>query len=146
MDVYLLGPVEARLDERPIALGAPKQRAVLAMLALAVDHIVSAGALAEGLWGAQPPSSAAKMVQKYVSRLRRVLADADAQIVTRAQGYELRLGDGDVDAVRFERLLAADRAREALALWRGAPLCDLAEEPFAAAEIRRFAGAAPAGG
>src|SRR3954465_14128664 len=50
MDVYLLGPVEARLDERPIALGAPKQRAVLAMLALAVDHIASAGAFAGGRW------------------------------------------------------------------------------------------------
>src|SRR3954465_10116427 len=136
MDVYLLGPVEARLDERAIALGAPKQRAVLAMLALAVDRTVSTGVLAEGLWGAQPPSSAAKMVQKYVSRLRGVLAGAGAEIVTRGHGYELRLGGGEVDAVRFERLVAGDRAREALALWRGDPLCDLADEPFAAAEIR----------
>src|SRR3954447_7875412 len=109
MDVYLLGPVEARLDERPIALGAPKQRAVLAMLALAVDHIVSAGALAEGLWGAQPPPSAAKMVQKYVSRLRRVLADADAQIVTRGQGYELRLRGRGGAARGLERPLPGDR-------------------------------------
>src|SRR4051794_40590839 len=86
MDVYLLGPVEARLDERPIALGAPKQRAVLAMLALAVERTVSADALAEGLWGAQPPPSAGKMVQKYVSRLRQLFAGADAEIVTRGRG------------------------------------------------------------
>src|SRR3954451_21495840 len=104
MDVYLLGPVEARFDERAIALGAPKQRAVLTMLALAVDRTVSAGVLAEGLWGAQPPPSALKMVQQYVSRLRRLLAGADAEIVTRGHGYELRLGDGEGDAIRFERL------------------------------------------
>src|SRR3954467_14443037 len=105
MDVYLLGPIEAHLDGRPIALRARKQRGVLAMLALQVDHTVPAHRLAEGLWGEELPPSAAKMVQLYVSQLRRLLDGNGAEIVTRGGGYELRLGDGEVDAVRFERLI-----------------------------------------
>ena len=77
------------------------------------------------------------MVQLYVSRLRRVLDGNGARIVTRGRGYELQLPGDAVDAVRFEWLLDS-RPREALALWRGAPLADLADEPFAAAEIRRL--------
>jgi len=138
MDVHLLGPIEARLDGRPIALGARKQRAVLAMLALQVGRTVSADRLAEGLWGEQPPLSAPKMVQLYVSHLRRLLAGNGAEIVTRGRGYEPRLTDGEVDAVQFVRLLDQTRAREALALWCGEPLADVADEPFAAAEIRRL--------
>ena len=138
MDVLLLGPIEARLDDRPISLGARKQRAVLAMLALEVGHTVSADRLAEGLWGEQPPPSAPKLVQLYVSHLRRVLDGNGAEIVTHGRDYELRLGTGEVDAVRVERLLEQARAREALALWRGEPLADVADEPFAAPEIRRL--------
>jgi DNA-binding SARP family transcriptional activator len=138
MDLFLLGPIEARVDGRPISLGARKQRAVLAMLALEVGHTVSADRLAGGLWGERGPASAAKLVQLHVSHLRRLLDGNGAQIVTRGRGYELRLGDGEVDAVRFERLLEQARPREALALWRGEPLADLADEPFAAAEIRRL--------
>ena len=138
MDLRLLGPIEARLDGRVIALGAPKQRAVLAMLALEVGRTVPVDRLAEGLWGEQPPGSAPKMVQLYVSHLRRLLEGNGAQIVTRGRGYELRLFDGDVDAVRFERLLEQSSPREALALWRGEALADVADEPFAAREIRRL--------
>ena len=138
MDVRLLGPIEVRLDDRPIELGPRKQRAVLAMLALQPGRTVSTDRLVDGLWGDQPPASAAKMVQLYVSRLRRVLGGDGARIVTRGSGYELRLPRGDVDIVRVEQLLAASRAREALGLWRGEPLADLAAEPFAAAEIRRL--------
>jgi YVTN family beta-propeller protein len=140
VDLHVLGPVEALLDGRPVALGAPKQRAVLAMLALRVGHTVSADRLAEGLWGEHPPSSAPKMVQLYVSHLRRLLGGNGAEIVTHGRGYELRLVDGDVDAVCFERLLDDACPREALALWRGDALADLADEPFAAAEIRRLDG------
>src|SRR4051812_46369652 len=111
MDVHLLGPVEALLDGRPIALGARKQRAVLAMLALQVGRTVPLDRLAEGLWGDELPSSAAKMVQLYVSRLRRLLAGDAAEIVTRGRGYELRLGGGAVDAIRFDELLNAARPR-----------------------------------
>jgi DNA-binding SARP family transcriptional activator len=138
IDLRLVGPIEARHGERPIALGAPKQRAVLAMLALEVGRTVSVDRLADGLWGEQPPASAPKMVQLYVSQLRRLLDGGSTEIVTRGRGYELRLTDGAVDAVEFERLLEQDRARDALALWRGEPLADVADEPFAAAEIRRL--------
>jgi peptide/nickel transport system substrate-binding protein len=140
VDLHLLGPVEALLDGRPVALGAPKQRAVLAMLALRVGHTVSADRLAEGLWGEHPPPSAPKMVQLYVSHLRRLLDGNGAEIVTHGRGYELRLVDGDVDAVQFERLLDDAQPREALALWRGEALADLVDEPFAPAEIRRLDG------
>jgi len=145
MDVRLLGPIEVRLDERPIELGLDerpielgprKQRAVFAMLALQSGRTVSTDRLVDGLWGDGPPSSAPKMVQLYVSHLRRVLGSDGARIVTHGRGYELRLSDGDVDVVRAERLLEEWRAREALGLWRGEPLADLAAEPFAAADIR----------
>jgi YVTN family beta-propeller protein len=138
MDVHLLGPTEASLDGRPIALGPGKQRAVLAMLALECGRTVSADRLAEGLWGERAPPSAHKMVQLYVSHLRRLLDGDGAEILTRGRGYELQLVDGGVDVLRFERLLEEARPREALALWRGEALADVADEPFAAAEIRRL--------
>ena len=138
MQVNLLGPIEGMSDRGPIGLGGPKQRAVLAMLALEPGKTVSADHLAEGLWGDRLPPSAPKMVQLYVSRLRRVLADDAIRIVTRDRGYALELVDGEVDAVRAERLLEESRPRDALALWRGEPLADLAGEPFAAPEIRRL--------
>ena len=137
MDVRLLGPLEVHLGDGPVELGPRKQRAVLAMLALEVGRTVSADRLAAGLWGEEPPPSAPKMVQLYVSHLRRVL-DGDASIATRGRGYELQLPEGAVDAVRFERLLEESRGREALALWRGDALADVADEPFAAAEVRRL--------
>jgi YVTN family beta-propeller protein len=138
MDLRLLGPVEALIDGRPVALGAPKQRAVLAMLALEVGRPVSTDRLIEGLWGEQPPASAPKMVQLYVSHLRRLVHGNGAQIVTRGRGYELQLAEGEVDVTRFERLVEQGHAREALTLWRSEPLADMADEPFAAAEMRRL--------
>ena len=138
MDLRLLGPLEVRLEDGPVELGPRKQRAVLAMLALEPGRTVSADRLAEGLWGDSLPPSAAKMVQLYVSHLRRALDGDAVRIVTRGRGYELQLPEEEsVDAVRFERLFDT-RPRDALALWRGAALADLADEPFAAAEIRRL--------
>jgi peptide/nickel transport system substrate-binding protein len=150
--VHLLGPVEATRDGRTIPLGAAKQRALLAMLALDANATVSVNRLVDGLWGDDPPASAAKMVQLYVSQLRRLLAGDEAQILTHGRGYELRLAQGDaIDAARFQRLVEqADRggggtasgpgdpAREALALWRGDALADVAGEPFAGPEVRRL--------
>ena len=140
MDIRLLGPVEVRVDGTSIALGATKQRALLAMLALDAGRTVTTHRLAEGLWGEQVPASAHKMVQHYVSQLRRALNGADGEIVTRGRGYELRLSGDASDVARVEQLLEGDspQPREALRLWRGPPLADLAEEPFAAAEIRRL--------
>jgi hypothetical protein len=108
------------------------------MLALEIVRTVSADRLVEGLWGEEPPSSAPKMVQLYVSHLRRVLDGDGARIVTRGRGYELQLSGGKVDVDEVARLLEAARPREALALWRGEPLADVADEPFAVAEIRRL--------
>ena len=75
-------------------------------------------------------------MQHYVSQLRRALGTAAPALATSGRGY--RLGGAVVDALRFEQLIADDRPRDALALWRGAPLADVAEEPFAAAEVRRL--------
>ena len=140
MDIRVLGPVEASAGGKPVFIGAGKPRALLALLALNAGSTISTDRLVEGLWGEEPPATAAKMVQLYVSQLRKALADDGdgAEIVTRGRGYELRLGDGELDARRFERLVAAGAARDALSLWRGAPLADVADEPFAAAEIRRL--------
>src|SRR3954454_21395325 len=145
MDIRLLGLIEVSLDGRAVPLGGAKQRALLAMLALRPNAPVSVDRLIEGLWGERPPASASKSIQIYVSQLRKLINGDGAEIVTRGRGYELRAGADDVDSVRFERLVeeagrgngTADAiAREALALWRGPPLDDLADEPFAGPEIR----------
>jgi YVTN family beta-propeller protein len=147
IQIRLLGLVEVSLDGQPVALGGAKQRALLALLALNVNAPVSTDQLIEGLWGESAPPSAVKMVQLYVSQVRSLLDGGDGVIVTRGRGYELRLPAEAVDAVRFERLVAeasgADErasalAGEALALWRGRPLDDIADQPFAGAEIRRL--------
>lgn len=138
MDLRLLGPLEVRFEDGLVELGPRQQRAVFAMLALEPGQTVSADRLAEGLWAEAPPASAPKMVQLYVSRLRRLLDGSGVRIVTRGRGYELQLPEEEsVDAIRFERLLDT-RPRDALALWRGQALSDLADEPFAATEIRRL--------
>ena len=150
VQIRVLGHLEASIDERPLALGGAKQRAVLAMLGLEPNRTVTADRLSEGLWGEDPPPSAAKMIQNYVWRLRRAMdADDAAEIVTHGRGYELRIDRERVDVCRVERLVSeaaraadagepGDAAREALALFRGGPLADLADEPFAGAEIRRL--------
>ena len=117
------------------------------MLAFHTNETVSVDRLVDGLWGEDPPATAPKMVQLYVSQLRRLLAGDDADIVTHGRGYELQMPDEAVDAARFATLVdEAGRsdgtrngsAREALALWRGEALADVAGEPFAPAEIRRL--------
>src|SRR3954449_9748061 len=122
MELLLLGPIEASVDGVPVRLGAAKQRAVLAMLALRANATVSADELMEGLWGEHPPATAPKMVQQYVSQLRRLLGDGNGgppAIGTRGRSYELRTEPDDVDALRFTRLVERGAARQALALWRG---------------------------
>jgi DNA-binding SARP family transcriptional activator/WD40 repeat protein len=150
MQIHVLGPLEASVDDRAVGLGGAKQRAVLAMLGLEANRMVTADHLIAGLWGDDSPASAAKMVQNYVWRLRTALRDdAEVEILTRGRGYELRIDPECVDVRRFERLLAeasraaqvgepSDAAREALALWRGPALADVADEPFAAPAIRRL--------
>src|SRR5215217_2422317 len=116
MELLVLGPLEARVDGHPVPLGAAKQRAVLAMLALHANTTVSADELMEGLWGEHPPASAPKMVQQYISQLRRLLAPDGGGIVTRGRGYELRVSVDAVDVLRFVRLVEGGSARQGLAL------------------------------
>jgi len=139
MDIRLLGPVEVDVEGRPVPLGAAKQRALLAVLALHANRAVAAEDLIEALWGEPPPATAPKMVQQYVSQLRKLLRNGGAaEIVTRGRAYELRVAPAVVDVRRFEGLVADGAEREGLALWRGPPLADIADEPFAAAAIRRL--------
>ena len=113
MEIRLLGLVEASHDGHVVPLGGAKPRALLAILALHANAPVSADRLIEGLWGERPPATAPKLVQVLVSQLRKQLAGADAEIVTRGRGYELRVDPDAVDALRFERLLTSRRERRA---------------------------------
>src|SRR6185503_18100302 len=155
MEFRLLGPLEVWEDGRPLSLGGTKQRALLAILLLRANEVVSRDVLIDELWGDQPPASAAHSVEAYVSRLRKTLhADRAGEpiLVTRPPGYMLRTGFEDIDLHRYERLLeegrralathaperALDKLHEALSLWRGGPLGDLAFEPFARVEVERL--------
>jgi DNA-binding SARP family transcriptional activator len=158
VDVRLLGSFEVRRGGSPLALGGHRQRAVLAILALAPNESVSADVLAERLWSGSPPRGASGTLQAYVSNLRRVLEPDRAPRATAtllrstSNGYLLALPDGSRDVDRFEADVAAARrslgggdpstavrlAQQALARWRGPALADLADEPFAAADILRL--------
>src|SRR3954471_12496325 len=151
MEFGILGPLEVRADGRPVALGGARPRAVFAVLALHANQPVSADRLALALWGEEAPPSAVKTVQVYVARLRKALGDPDVLGTTPA-GYRLRVRPGELDAERFESLVADGRQalaagrgedaaaalRAALELWRGSPLADVASAPFAPAEIARL--------
>jgi DNA-binding SARP family transcriptional activator/DNA-binding beta-propeller fold protein YncE len=136
MNFLLLGPIEARDGAEPIALGPPKQRALLALLVLS-DRPVTVERAVDELWS-DPPATAQKMVQIYASGLRKALG-SDAIRTTRT-GYELMRNGADVDVERFRELRedarragprAAALLRAAEALWRGDALADLVGEPFA---------------
>ncbi|HKB92684.1 MAG TPA: BTAD domain-containing putative transcriptional regulator [Gaiellaceae bacterium] len=143
----LLGPLEVlAADGEPLVLGGQKQRGVLALLVLRANHVVASDSLIAALWGESPPRTAATSLQNAVSALRKLLGP-DA-LETRAPGYRLVADEEAVDLLRFERLVEsarelepadqAERLREALALWRGEPLGDLASEAYASGEIRRL--------
>jgi DNA-binding SARP family transcriptional activator len=146
----ILGPVEVAENGRLLPVGSGKQRALLVLLLLNAREVVPTDRLIDALWGESPPASAPNSVHIYVSQLRKVLGESS--LLTRGHGYVLTLERGQLDLERFEekldegqRLLTAgdaERAREtlraALALWRGAPLADVANEPFAQREIARL--------
>src|SRR5262249_41234841 len=131
-------------DEGPLALPAGKPRALLTVLLLSRGEVVSVDRLVDELWGERPPPTAAKNVQGYVARLRRVLGNG--VLGTQAPGHGVR-GEAPGGA-RFEALVeearheepvaATRRLEEALALWRGPALADFAYEPFAQEEIRQL--------
>ena len=151
MDFRLLGPLEAIDDGGlTVSIGAGRQRALLALLLLRANELVASDRLVEELWGESPPATAHKMVQNQVSALREALG-RDGRLETHGSGYRLNLGPGERDVDRFEELVArglaemradpegaAETLRQALSLWRGPPLSDLAYEPFAQTEIARL--------
>ena len=146
----ILGPFEVVDGDRPVVVGGPKLRALLAVLVLHRGEVVSTDRLIDALWGERASGTAAKTVQVYVSNLRRALGDG--LVVTRGGGYALVTDGCEVDVERFEALVAEGRRalalgdgraagarlREALALWRGPPLADFAYEGFAQGAIARL--------
>jgi WD40 repeat protein/DNA-binding SARP family transcriptional activator len=136
VDYRILGPLEVLADRRPLDLGAHKQRALLAVLLLDANHVVSTDRLTDALWGETPPRTAGKALQVYVSELRKQLGRERVQ--TKAPGYLLRVEEGELDLERFERLHAEGRHADALSLWRGPPLAEFAFERFAQPEIARL--------
>jgi predicted ATPase/DNA-binding SARP family transcriptional activator len=150
MEYRILGPLEIADDGRPLVLNARKQRALLLCLLTRANEVVSADALIDAVWGEQPPSSAAKLVQVYVSQLRRALGDTTIETVP--PGYVIRIEPEQLDAARFERLLADGRQamaasnpalaasllRRGLALWRGRPLEDTDNAGFAMVAVGRL--------
>jgi DNA-binding SARP family transcriptional activator len=136
MEFRILGPLEVVEDGHTVDVGAAKQRALLAVLLLNANRVVSRDELIEALWGERAPGTAQKALGVYVSQLRKALGRE--RIRTRAPGYELRLEPGELDTERFEELVSEGRLAEALRLWRGHPLADFAYEPFAQAEIARL--------
>ena len=155
MEFRVLGSLEVLDGDRSVPLGGPKQRAVLAALLVDADRVVSIDQLLEVLWGDAPPETALKTLRTYVFRLRRALerfGESGAALLTKPPGYVLQVGNEGFDARRFERgvtegerLLAqglaeaaAERLREALALWRGPAYADFRDEPFAQPEVVRL--------
>jgi YVTN family beta-propeller protein len=143
VEFRILGPLEVRDNGSVLELGGAKQRAVLALLLLHANEVVALDRLIDGIWGERPPDTAATAVHGSVSRLRKVLEPNGApyQVIrTQAPGYVFAADPETVDRYRFERLAAegksalemgdaarsADVLREALALWRGPALADIA--------------------
>jgi DNA-binding SARP family transcriptional activator/tetratricopeptide (TPR) repeat protein len=157
LEFRILGPLDVRGESGSLDLGPAKQRALLAILLLHRNEVVSKDRLIEELW-AEPPATAHNTLQVYVGKLRKALEPErppgapGVVLFTRAPGYALNVDGGQLDSERFESLiedgrrareaganeLAMDRLREALGLWRGPALVDFTYEPFAQVEIARL--------
>ncbi len=123
-------------DGQPLPLGGRRPRALLSILLVHANDAVSVDRLIDGVWGESPPATALGALQVHVHALRKVLGAA--RVVTRPPGYMLRVEPGELDVERFDRLVAAGAYSDALALWRGPALDDVAHEPFAQAEAARL--------
>ncbi len=149
----ILGPVEVWTGQDWAKIGAGKQRSALATLLLRPGEVVSIDALIDQVWPDKPPARAANLVSVYVHHLRRLIGDAEGRVlVTRAPGYQVVPGPGELDADRFAALVgegrqalasgAPDRAvellDEAVGLWRGRALADVPATPLVAAEADRL--------
>ncbi len=108
MEFRILGPIEVAVNGETLAIGQGKQRALLALLVLRTGEVVSTDVLSDGLWNGRAPATAAKSLQVYVSRLRKVLGDG--VIGTRPPGYMLDVARENVDLHRFEQLVSVMRS------------------------------------
>jgi DNA-binding SARP family transcriptional activator/tetratricopeptide (TPR) repeat protein len=158
VEFRLLGPFHVLRDGQPVGPAGPKRRGLLAMLVLRANHTVPVEDLIGGLWADDPPPSAANLVQTYVSAWRKTLEPGRAargggdRLVTVGPGYRLRTEPGELDLDHFTQAVAsaeaaagagdhadaADRLAEALGLWRGPTLADLAWLPFHRAAAGRL--------
>jgi DNA-binding SARP family transcriptional activator len=149
MEFGLLGPLEASDDGDVLPLGGPKQRTLLAHLVLHVNGVVTTERLIDSIWGDEPPETARNTLQTYIRHLRRIVG-AD-RIHHRSAGYVLEARPDEVDLLRFVALVeeakrlsssdlpgAGSTLRDALGLWRGPALDDLAEQPSLHADIARL--------
>jgi predicted ATPase/DNA-binding SARP family transcriptional activator len=148
LEIRLLGPFEVLADGEAADVGGSKRQALLAMLALRDGRVVDVDALVDGLWGEQLPSAPRNALHHHIARLRAALGEG--AIAGSADGYSLN--DANVDAVRFEQLLAdtrgalrdgdvraaADAVAAALDLWRGSALQGLTGTAWFDAEARRL--------
>jgi predicted ATPase/DNA-binding SARP family transcriptional activator len=138
LEILILGPLEARAGGRTVALGAPRQRLLLAALALAAPAPLRREQLIDEVWGEAPPASAPHAVEVYVSRLRAALGP---EAISGGPGATYAV-DPPADARRFQELAGGEpgeeQLAEALALWRGAVLSDLAYEGSLRTEIARL--------
>ena len=155
--VGVLGPLLVRADGADVVVPAPKQRVILAALAVRLGQVASYDELAEIIWDGMPPAGARVAIRNYVKRLRQVLGPvAGRRIVTRDPGYALEAEPDEVDALRFTALCARggeavgrgrteadtqaawDVLTEALALWRSSPLVDVPSNALITAEVPRL--------
>jgi DNA-binding SARP family transcriptional activator len=147
MEFQILGPLQVEDNGRTIALGGAKQRTLLALLLLTPNRAVSVDRLADAVWGRETPADAVNALQYHVTQLRKRLG-AGAEIVTQEPGYLIRLDPEQLDLFGFERLVSEaegadpDRASrllgQALTLWRGEPLPDLADDALSQPDIQRL--------
>jgi WD40 repeat protein/DNA-binding SARP family transcriptional activator len=155
LEFRILGPLEVRVDGVAVPMGGPRQRALLALLLLSANRVVSRDRLIEELMLDPLGDGATRALTVQVSRLRKALASVDGsepRLVASPPGYVLRVMPGELDLDTFERVLAEGRSaleggdpvraaaalREGEALWRGRPLADLEFEPFARLEVERL--------
>ena len=155
LEFRILGPLSVRIDGSEVPAGGPKQRALLALLLLGANRVVSRDRLVAELFPEQSVNSADHALRNHVSRLRKVLAPAavdEPRLVARAPGYLLRIEPEELDLEQFEELVASGREAlaagnagaaaellgRALGLWHGRPLADLEFEPFARVEVERL--------
>jgi serine/threonine protein kinase/DNA-binding SARP family transcriptional activator/ABC-type glycerol-3-phosphate transport system substrate-binding protein len=157
VEYRVLGKLEVLQDGRAVDLGSFRQRALLALLLTAPNSMFSTDQIIDGLWGADGGIDKQNALWVYVSGLRKALEpnrekrSGGSILLTRAPGYVIEAAPEEIDAVRFERMVAEGRALadvdppaaslvlgEALALWRGRAFEDFTYESFAQAEIARL--------